>query len=183
MRWVLLTFLLTSLCFCGLRRAVEATDTHAEAFWRFVPGEQSRSLEHLEPVFKEKALQILRDLEREGYTVSIDATWRSPLRQEMLYIYSGLRSWVGLGEATQRKHQGSCHTRVSPNKDPAALALDIRLSEETSLKEHAAFFHRLGELARHHDLRWGGNWARRNATWRPFNLGWDPGHVESLRCR
>ena len=103
MRWVLLTLLLTSLCFCGLRRAVEVTDTHADAFWRLVPGEQSRSLEHLEPVFKDKALQILHDLEREGYAVSIDATWRSPLRQEMLYLYSGLRSWVGLGEATQRQ--------------------------------------------------------------------------------
>ena len=71
MRWILQIFLLTSLCFCGLRRAVEATDVHAEAFWRFVPGEQSRSLEHLDPVFKEKSLQILRDLEREGYTVAV----------------------------------------------------------------------------------------------------------------
>ena len=183
MRWVLLTFLLTSLCFCGLRRAVEATDKHPETFWRFVPGEQSQSLEHLDPIFKDRIHRILHDLDREGYVVSIAGTWRSPLRQEMLYLYSGLRSWVGLSEATRRKYQDSCHTRVTPDKHPAALAIDIRLSDQTPLKEHAAFFHRLGELARHHNLRWGGNWARRNAIWRPFNLGWDPGHVESLRCR
>ena len=127
--------------------------------------------------------QILNDLKREGYAVSINATWRSPLRQEMLYLYSGLRSWVGLGEATQRQNQNSCHTHVSSDRHPAALAIDIRLSEATSLKEHAAFFHRLGALARHHKLRWGGDWTRRNATWRTFDLGWDPGHVESLRCR
>ena len=132
---------------------------------------------------KIKPFRILHDLEREGYAVSIDATWRSPLRQEMLYLYSGLRSWVGLGEATQRQDQRSCHTRVSSDRRPAALAIDISLSEATSLKEHAAFFHRLGALARHHKLRWGGDWTRRNATWRTFNLGWDPGHVESLRCR
>ena len=183
MRWILLTLLLTSLCFCGLRRVVEVTDTHADAFWRLVPGEQSQSLDHLDPAFKDKALQILHDLEREGYAVSIDATWRSPLRQEMLYLYSGLRGWVGLSEATQRQDQSSCHTRVSSSRHPAALAIDIRLSEATSLKEHAAFFHRLGALARHHKLRWGGDWTRGNATWRSFNLGWDPGHVESLRCR
>ena len=155
MRWILLTLLLTSLSFCGLRRAVEVTDLHADAFWRLVPGEQSQSLDHLDPAFKDKALRILHDLEREGYAVSVDATWRSPLRQEMLYLYSGLRSWVGLGEATQRQDQRSCHTRVSSDKRPAALAIDIRLSEATSLKEHAAFFHRLGALARHHELRWG----------------------------
>ena len=91
MRWILLTLLLTSLSFCGLRRAVEVTDLRADAFWRLVPGEQSQSLDHLDPAFKDKALRILHDLEREGYAVSVDATWRSPLRQEMLYLYSGLQ--------------------------------------------------------------------------------------------
>ena len=52
----------------------------------------------------------------------------------MLYLYSGLRSWVGLGEATQRQNQNSCHTRVSSDRHPAALAIDIRLSEATSPK-------------------------------------------------
>ena len=182
MRWILLTFVLTSLCFCGLREAVLITDAHPETFWSLIPGEQSESLSDLDPIFRNKARRILEALKQEGYPVKVVTTWRSPLRQEMLYAYSQLRTWVGLGTATQRAHQTSCHSRLSSQREPAALALDLRLDKATSLKEHAAFFHRLGVWARYHGVRWGGDWTQKNSKWRVFNLGWDPGHLESSRC-
>ena len=182
MRWILLTLLLATCIFCGLRKTVAATDNNSEAFWHFVPGVQSRSLSDLEPRFRDKIVRIISELERDGYQVKVVATWRSPLRQKMVYFYSQLRAWVGLGRATKLHRQLSCHSQRGEKDHPAALAIDLALKNTASLREHARFFHRLGTLAQGYDLRWGGLWKRTNSTWRAYGLGWDPGHLESLRC-
>lgn len=111
MRWLIATFLLTSLTFCSLRYAIGITDQDPDTFWEWMPGYQSRELEHLGPDFRIKAKSIIETLERENFKVAIVSTWRSPLRHYVIQIYSSLRNWVGLGPATSLSTVLSCHTQ------------------------------------------------------------------------
>ena len=183
MRWILITLLLSTLAYWATRHAVVFTDNNARAFWEWVPGTQSSALQDLDPQFRVDVTNILSQLDREGYKARIITTWRSPLRQSLIYHYSQVRAWAGLGPASLVAASASCHIRADQRGRPRALAVDIALDEQAPLTRHAEFFHRLGTLAIARKLDWGGLWQRSNATWRKFGLGWDPGHLESLQCR
>ena len=183
MRWILLTLVVSTFSFCATRQAITLTDRHAETFWEWAPGTASSSLEDLDPQLHAKVNTLIQQLSTEGYTVEVVTTWRSPMRQLLMYSYSTLRHWAGLGLASASGPRDSCHTRSTPDGTPNSLAIDLKLAEVAPLKRHAHFFHRLGALALEQELVWGGHWKRTNAQWRRFNLGWDPGHLELSICR
>jgi hypothetical protein len=183
MRWIFFTLLLSTFSFCATREAISFSDRHAEAFWHWVPGSTSTSLGDLEPTLHRKVKLIIDQLEAEGWSVDVVTTWRSPLRQALLYGYGVVRHWAGLGPASASGPHTSCHTQRDSDGNPSALAVDLRLGTVASLSRHAAFYHRLGALAAIQELRWGGRWKQSNSMWRDFNLGWDPGHLEDSSCR
>ena len=183
MRWILLTIVLMSITFCGVRDLMLLTDKHAKTFWDWMPGESSNQLSHLAPELRSELEWVMGALEREGFRVEVVTTWRSPLRQKLLYCYGLLRHWAGLGKASVAGPSSSCHSRNDAQGRPHSLAVDLRLADTTPLKYHAHFFHRLGHFATQRGLIWGGHWRQTNSTWRSFGLGWDPGHIEHSGCR
>ena len=78
---------------------------------------------------------------------------------------------------------GSCHNRERDG-EPAAVAVDLRPARGLDHAAQVCFFRALGAAAHAAKLRWGGDWKRRDPTWAPDDLGWDPGHVEDRAlCR
>ena len=183
MRWILLILIITSATFCGARRLIALSDNNAETFWDWMPGENSNRVTHLAPELRADLKWIISALEREGFRVEVVTTWRSPLRQRLIYAYGRLRHWAGLGQASLAGPDSSCHARTNANGRPESMAVDLRLKDNGSLSRHADFFHRLGHFAIQRKLIWGGNWRQSNTTWRSFGLGWDPGHIEHSGCR
>jgi len=183
MRWILGTLFITTLVFCLTRALIKVTDSHADLLWEWAPGRHSNDLSHLDDELRVKVIRIMTRLKEEHFNVTIVTTWRSPRRQKMLHAYGRIRHWAGLGPATALRAKQSCHTQLDSSGSPKALAVDLRLRDRATTERHVTFFRRLGALARKHNLRWGGDWQRSNPTWRRYNLGWDPGHLESLKCR
>jgi hypothetical protein len=145
-----------------------------------VDASEREDLDALHPDVSDTIQAMIDRLQSEGHAVRISATWRSPVRQEVLFHLSLLTERLGLGPGTTLRGGGSCHNQLH-NGEPASAAADLRGARDLSIDEQADFYKALGRAARAHGLRWGGSWKRKNPTWAAHGLGWDPGHVEHRR--
>ena len=146
-------------------------------------GKSSRSLEDLDPVFRGKVQRVLDRLRRQGYQPEIMSTYRSARRQDLIFELSQVARWLGRKPWTQARGGQSCHNSVDAQGQPAALAVDILDEQRQSGDDSAKFYHALGKAAAAQSLGWGGRWKRSNPYWKRKGLGWDPGHLQSWRCR
>jgi len=146
----------------------------------FCPGTQSNSMNTVDPTFARKIETILTTLEEEGFKATLSSTHRSPEKQQCYYdISKVIKQYTGqTGLTTTTK---SCHNNMKDGK-AASLAVDIHYFSG-SLDDKAKFYLRLRELARQEGLTSGGDFSRRNPVWAQYNLGWDPGHVQTRDCK
>lgn len=112
---------------------------------------------------------ILGELRQQGWRPSLAYTWR------------GLRTQAALRAAGNTKVNFSLHNVVDADGRPAALAADVFDARYGWGKpeQAAEFFEALGAAARSRGLEWGGSWSRSDPHWAPFDLGWDPGHIQA----
>lgn len=174
----LLTGLAAEALVLTLRHPQAMGDLAKRILDRPLPGTESRALAHLHPSFRGDVDAVISELESKGHTVHIAATFRSPRRQETIWYLSNLGQRLGRGPGTKVRGGQSCHNQVQDG-DPASVAVDLRLPRPSTEAEQAAFYKDLGRAARRRGLRWGGDWTRSNPTWAAWDLGWDPGHIES----
>jgi hypothetical protein len=143
-----------------------------------VPGVETTDLDHLHPDFRGQVARVVATLGEQGHTVRVAATYRSPVRQDLIWQFSRLMEHLGASPGTRVAGGSSCHNQRLDDA-PAAVAIDLRGGRELDLDGRAAFYHALGAASKSEGLRWGGAWKQRNATWARYGLGWDPGHVEN----
>ena len=146
----------------------------------FCPGTQSRSMSTVDPTFARKINSIIQTLEQEGFKATLSSTHRSPEKQQCYYdISKVIKQYTGqTGLTTTTK---SCHNNMNNGK-AAALAVDIHYFSG-SIEDKAKFYLRLRELARSKGLTSGGDFSRRNPVWAQYDLGWDPGHIQTRDCK
>jgi len=161
-----------------VRHHSEAVESVRSAMSGTMPGSSSRDLDHLHPRFHAQVLGILDDLESQGHQPLIGSTWRSPDRQQLIHTASLVGTLLGRAPGTQAGPGLSCHNQEAAGR-PASAAIDIRPGGSLTRDEQAAFYKALGEAAHARDLRWGGDWSRKNPVWARYDLGWDPAHVEA----
>jgi hypothetical protein len=131
----------------------------------------------LHPDLRDPIQAVIARLESEGHTVRISATWRSPVRQEIIFHLSQLSQRLGRGPGTTLRGGRSCHNQRLDG-EPAAAAADLRGSRLLTISQQADFYKALGRAAKAKGLRWGGDWKHKNPIWAAHGLGWDPGHIE-----
>jgi len=130
-------------------------------------------LKELQPVFSKTIEEILVSLSQAGFPSRIVEAYRS---------YATQAQKIAAGYAPVPKPG----RKVSAGKHGAGLAADIccrKYGYETS-ERNAKFYKLLGALAQERGLIWGGTFHTKNgkaASYGPekWNLGWDPGHLES----
>lgn len=126
----------------------------------------------LDPNLAEKWDRIAARLRAAGWRPFIIVGWRSPAQQRWLY------------RAGRSKVEWSYHCMITPDGEPAALAIDIGDSryegktDAASVARAAAFYKALGVEAAREGLTWGGSWSKSSPTWAAHGLGWDPMHVQ-----
>ncbi len=147
-----------------------------------LPGHSSVSLDSLDPDFRARVQKVVLGLHKRGYSPRVVSSYRSPMRQDVIFTASTVSRFVGRGTYTQVSGGQSCHNH-EVDGDAAALAIDITDPHADTMRAKATFYKALGAEAKKAGLAWGGNWKRSNRAWRRYGLGWDPGHIESRRCR
>ena len=146
----------------------------------FCPGTQSNSIATVDPQFARKIERILSTLEREGFHATLSSTHRSPEKQQCYYdISTVIKKYTGQNGLTTTTR--SCHNNMKNGK-PASLAVDIHYFSG-SMDDKAKFYIRLRELARKEGLTSGGDFSRSNPVWAKYDLGWDPGHIQTRDCK
>jgi hypothetical protein len=147
------------------------------------PGTSTHQLSALDPAFRTRVERVLVELRQQGFKPRVRTTWRSPDRQELIFVGGRLSERLrNTGPATRARGGMSCHNLTDDQHVAASLAADISASGNKSGAGHARFYRALGEAAHAEGLVWGGDWRRSNRTWARYDLGWDPGHVQSPRC-
>jgi GH25 family lysozyme M1 (1,4-beta-N-acetylmuramidase) len=138
---------------------------------------QAQKIKSLSSPFALQVVLILDQLEAEGFQPSIRLAWRDLEAQRKLV------------RENKSDSAFSYHNVVDGNARPAGLAIDAYdrrygwgEAGPSALRGAARFFKRLGELARAQGLGWGGDPKRYNIdrsgnAWKPYGMGWDPGHV------
>jgi hypothetical protein len=134
-------------------------------------------LEEVNPVFRDKLVATIWDLEHEGHRPRIQIAWRSPADQMVAY------------STGHSKLQWGFHNATTPDGRPDALAVDV-VDDDFPLDPRRAFIVAVSHFARQHGLNTGIDWAL------PFNIkaavnaavaanvewlgkiGWDPLHIE-----
>ena len=142
---------------------------------KVLPGYQSSKITDLNPDFRDRVENILEDLENEGYTVKVRATYRDSRYQNFIYSISQLTEKYFNRRITSVKGGESRHNRTHKG-NPGSCAIDIS-PEGISLEEEAEFYHRVITLSNNRRLKTGGQFKKTNPVWESYNLGWDPGHV------
>lgn len=135
-------------------------------------------LTEMYPVFRDKVIPILKELEEAGYRPRIQVAWRSV--SDQLEAYRNGYSQVTYGY----------HNATSPQGNKEALAADI-LDDDNPLSAKTDYMLRLAAAAEKQGLttgiRWGltdekaqlVNAALASQNWTmPVHVGWDPLHVE-----
>lgn len=142
---------------------------------RLLPGEERRDLDSLAPAFRACVAELLEHLPDHGFHPVVRGTWRNARRQGLYHRLGG-----------SQRATGSLHQAMGAAGDPAAAAVDIAdLWPLIDFDHAAAFYIALRDIAPGHGLVTGGTWARSNPRWAAYDLGWDPGHVQSAgkgRC-
>jgi hypothetical protein len=168
----------------GLLLGALLVAAHPRARNLVLPGVERHRMADLESGFRRDVERVLAALRRRGFEPRVLVTYRDSRRQDLIHGVSRLAERLGLDPITRVRGGRSCHNRTGSDGEPAALAVDLGSSRsDLTLKQQACFYRALGAAARDRGLVWGGSWRRRNATWRRFGLGWDPGHIQSPRCR
>lgn len=146
----------------------------------FCPGTQSSDIDTVDPQFAKKIERILSILEKEGFHATISSTHRSPEKQQCYYnISQVIKRYTGQNGLTTTTR--SCHNNMS-NGQAASLAVDIHYFSG-NMDDKAKFYIRLRELARSEGLTSGGDFSRSNPVWAKYDLGWDPGHIQTRDCK
>lgn len=165
-------------------RALTPLRVRASVVNLVLPGNETNQLSDLHTEFRAEVGVVLQRLREEGHQPRVAATFRDATRQDFLFKASVVLHRWGMGRATQASGGRSCHNRTDEAGNPSSLAIDIvHGPEDQTLEQQARFYKALGRAARAQGLEWGGSWSQRNPVWKRFNLGWDPAHVQSRRCR
>lgn len=140
-------------------------------------------LSMLDPFLKKEIQNILSSLTSKGWKPKIFYGFRS--RKEQLEI-------VKRGHSKTKYSNHNVVIGNEKNPIPNSLAVDIidkRYAWVFKQDKAADFFKALGAEAGYSykdgkwiqtkdtGLMWGGSWSK-NKLWRPYNLGWDPAHIE-----
>lgn len=169
--------LVVALCFVVL-------SSNALASGIGLPGVENHARSTLDPRFSEDVDAVMKELRRQGHRPILAASYRDSARQDFIFRLGKFLEVLGARPMTNARGGQSCHNHQDAVGAAASLAADIVPGPTvTEAVDKAAFFHALGKAAAIRGLRWGGSWPRRNPTWRKYKLGWDPGHVQSARCR
>ncbi len=146
----------------------------------FCPGTQSSDMDTVDPQLAKKIDRILSTLQKEGFHATISSTHRSPEKQQCYYdISQVIQKYTGQNGLTTTTR--SCHNNMKNGK-PASLAVDIHYFSG-SIDDKAKFYIRLRELVRSEGLTSGGDFKKKNPVWAKYDLGWDPGHIQTRNCK
>lgn len=149
-----------------------------------MPGVEARASSALDAEFSANVEAVMDELRRGGHHPVLAAAYRDAERQEAIFVLGRILELFGARRITNARGGHSCHNHRDADGAPASLAADIVPGPSArGPAAKADFFHALGKAAARHGLRWGGAWARSNPTWRKYQLGWDPGHVQARKCR
>lgn len=143
------------------------------------PGIESRDLKNMDPSLAGKINDIIKTLDKEGYKYNISSVYRSPEKQMCYYQISQVIKTV-TGQNGLTGVSKGCHNHTVKGK-PSSLAIDMHMYSG-STEKNAKFYQRLRQLARSKGLKSGGDFPKSNPTWKKYDLGWDPGHVEIQGC-
>ena len=141
-------------------------------------GEISYDLRDLEDGFEKKVRILLAKMEKK-YAISVRSVYRSNTCQDRIYAISKqMKKVIGQGFTTQ-KGGTSCHNHAIDGV-PQSLAVDVR-PFLFSIQGHVQFYKELQKEAKKMGLRTGASFKDKKGQynpWRPYGLGWDPGHID-----
>ena len=169
LRWLALLGL-TGVGLVTVLSQPEITRALTERGW---PGTETHAPEDLDPAFRRCLDGLLDAMQAAGWRPVLRATWRDQARQ----------AWYQRSGSSQISN--SLHQVNGAGGRPASLAADLVQGWPLWLVPvHARFYLDLRAKADASGLITGGTWSRTSWVWAPFDLGWDPGHVQGKpgRC-